>query len=91
MENFPYIFLELIISATERHLYIGKNLQAIMDDTEDGTCFLRTVPIQRINPLTLDQVKDLRMPLFCDAIEAMQKGDACYYVGEIKSLQPVTS
>ena len=89
MENFPYIFLELIMSEIECHLYIGKNLQAIMTDTEDGTCFLRTVPIKSINPLSLDQVKELRMPLFCDAIEAMQKGDACYYIGEIKPSEPV--
>lgn len=88
MENFPYIFLELIISTTERHLYIGKNLQAIMDDTEGGTKFSGET-ILGINPLSLEQVKDLRMPLFCDAIEAMQKGDACYYVGEIKTPQPV--
>jgi len=91
MENFPYIFLELIISTTERHLYVGKNFAAIMADTEGGTFFSRTVPIKSINPLSLDQVKDLRMPLFCDAIEALQKGDAVYYIGEIKKSEPVTA
>jgi len=91
MENFPYIFLELIISTTERHLYIGKNLQAIMDDTENGTKFCRE-PILGLNPLSLDQVKDLRMPHFGNAIEALQKGDAVYYIGEIKKpSEPVTA
>lgn len=87
MENFPYIFLELIISSTERHLYIGRNLQAIMDDTEGGTKFSGET-ILGINPLSLDQVKDLRMPHFGNAIEALQKGDAVYYVGEIKAPEP---
>jgi len=90
MENFPYIFLELIISITERHLYIGKNLQAIMDDTEGGTKFSGE-PILGLNPLSLDQVKDLRMPLFGNAIEALQKGDAVYYIGEIKKQEPATA
>ena len=60
-----------------------------MDDTEDGTCFSRTVPIKSINPLSLEQVKELRLPLFCNTIEAMQKGDACFYIGEIKPRQMV--
>ena len=90
MENFPYIFLELIISSTERHIYIGKNLQAIMDDTEDGTCFSRTVPIQSMNPLSLEQVKELRLPLYGSAIEAMQKGDPCFYIGQ-KPIQLATA
>jgi hypothetical protein len=82
MENFSYIFLELIISDIERHIYIGKNMQAIMDDTEDGTRFSRTVPIKNINPLSLEQVKEMHLPLFSEAIEALQKGDPCFYIGE---------
>lgn len=79
--DYPYVFYELIVSDSERHIYIGRNFQAIMDDTEDGTRFSRTVPITRFNPLRFEQVQELKLPQFTNAIIAMQKGDACYYIG----------